>query len=270
MKWYLDRRSALTIGACGVLGLRAGASPQGSVKKGFCFDPSKIPDWRARLELLHAHWFYTWGIEMPKGVPPGIEFIPMIWGQWTCSQATIKTLVSQQHKTLLGFNEPEQQNQSNMTVAMALELWPILMESGMRLGSPAGVHPDGEWMTSFMKEADRRHYRIDFIAIHAYMGDNPNHFLARLERIHALYKKPLWITEFAVADWNATADQPNKYSSDEVCKFMEIVLPALEKLDYVERYSWYSSPYLFHPLAASVLFNADGSLNRLGKLYSSF
>ncbi len=38
---------------------------------------------------------------------------------------------------LLGFNEPDMSSQSNMTVSDALRLWPRLMATGMRLGSPA-------------------------------------------------------------------------------------------------------------------------------------
>ena len=38
---------------------------------------------------------------------------------------------------LLGFNEPDLAEQANMTVEKALELWPRLEATGMRLGSPA-------------------------------------------------------------------------------------------------------------------------------------
>lgn len=251
-------------------GMAWGQMPEPSAKKGFGITIAQNPDWPIKLRQLHVKWFYTWGPKMPEGIPQGVEYIPMIWGQWTCNDETMQRLVGEKHKTLLGFNEPDQSEQANMSVEKALELWPRLMETGMRLGSPAGVHPDGEWMTAFMAEADKRGYRIDFITIHNYYGSNPKHFLNRLEKIRKLYNKPLWVTEFAVADWGARADKPNQYSPADVYKFMEVVLPSLEILDYVERYAWFSAPKPTHALAPSVLFDSDGALTRLGQLYASF
>jgi hypothetical protein len=207
---------------------------------------------------------------MPEDIPDGIEYVPMIWGKWSCTQSTVKKLVSQKHTTLLGFNEPGAKKQANLTVEQAIKLWPILMESGMRLGSPANIHADGVWMKAFMKEVDRRGYRVDFIAVHSYMGMDSQHFLRRLGKIHQLYNKPLWITEFAVADWEARVDKANIYSPEHVSDFMETVVPKLEQLDYIERYAWFSSPVVVPSLAPSALFRPDGTLTSLGNLYASF
>ena len=71
---------------------------------------------------------------------------------------------------VMGFNEPDQLSQSNLSVAKAIEWWPLLMELDVPLVSPGCVHPDREWMTEFMEEADRRKYRIDYVAVHSYGG----------------------------------------------------------------------------------------------------
>ncbi len=76
-----------------------------------------------------------------------------------------------------------------------------------------------------MDEVRRRGYRVDFITVHSYMGKNTKHFLAKMERIRRLYDKPIWITEFAVADWDAGPDKPNNYSPADALKFMEEALP---------------------------------------------
>ena len=256
--------------ACAMAALPAFAAKPSSTKKGFGIALQANPDWRAKLETLRADWFYTWGSKMPESIPPGMEYVPMIWGRWSSNDQTMQRLASEKHKTLLGFNEPDQKEQANMTVEQALEIWPRLMKSGMRLGSPSGVHPDGEWMEAFMEEVKRRGYRVDFIAVHSYYGKTPKHFLKRMEKIHKLYKRPLWITEFAVADWAARTDNPNQYSPDDVFRFMETVLPALEKRDYVERYAWFSAPKPNPMLAPSALFGKDGKPTKLGRLYSSF
>ena len=270
MSVLIDRRKILCSGTCLLAGAAVGQDASVFRKKGFGIALRSNPDWQEKLQKLNAKWFYTWGPNQPEPIPKGIEFIPMIWGKWNCNRTFVKQLAERGHDTLLGFNEPDQAKQSNIPVEEALRLWPLMMESGMRLGSPAGVHPEGEWMTAFMKESNKRDYKIDFISIHSYYGDNPKQFLNRLNKIHKLYNKSLWITEFAVADWEAREDKPNKYSADQVYQFMEAVLPALDKLDYIERYAWFSAPKPSYALAPSVLFDSDGSLNRLGKLYASF
>ncbi len=266
----VDRRTALGMGSWAIIAGTAFAKFGGSSKKGFSIALKENPDFLAKLQKLNIDWFYTWGTKIPEGIPSGCEYVPMIWGEWNCTDQVMKRLVSEKHQSLLGFNEPEHKKQANLSVEKALELWPKLMETGIRLGSPACGNPDGEWMATFMAEAEKRGYRVDFITVHSYMGKDTEHFLKRLENIHKLYRKPLWITEFAVADWKAREDKPNRYSPESVYTFMETVIPALEKIDYVERYAWFSAPKSIPPLASSVLFNPDGSLNKLGQLYSNF
>lgn len=263
----LDRRGMVWGSILALSGCATARVELSSKKKGFCTVPRRDSGWDKNLRQLKAKWFYTWGSKAPEGIPPGIEFVPMQWGKWGCNAGKMAAIKSAGHKTLLGFNEPDQKGQANISVEKALELWPILMESGLRLGSPAGVHPDGEWMEAFMAGVKKRGYRVDFMTMHSYMGKNPRHFTSKVEKIHKLYKKPLWITEFAVADWSATKDKPNKYSPDDVLNFAESALPKLETLDFVERYSWFSGRK--PPIKPSCLFNEDGSLNRLGEFYAS-
>ncbi len=266
----MDRRTVMGSAACALAGMplyAAGAAPG---KKGFGIALKNEPAWREKLKELGVHWFYTWGAgDMLEDIPPGIEFVPMQWGKWGCNPEAMQRLKASGSKTLLGFNEPDQKEQANLAVEQALELWPLLESTGLRLGSPAGVHPDGEWMTAFMQEAKSRGLRIDFITVHSYMGISSSHFLQRLEKIYRLYKKPLWLTEFAVADWQARQDRPNRHSPDAIHGFMEETLPKLEKLGYVERYAWFSAAPSSPVLGPSALFNEEGSLNRLGKLYAS-
>lgn len=251
-------------------GLNAVAGEGCSSKKGFGISLKENPDWFDKLGKVKPDWFHTWGAEVPTPLPVGMEFVPMVWDAWSCTDEILDQLVSEGHQTLLGFNEPDYSKQANLPVEQALELWPKLMGTGMRLGSPACGIPEGEWMSVFMKESKKRSYRIDFVAIHSFTGLEVGNYLKRLEKIHKLYNKPLWITEMAVADWEASADKPSRYSPEDVCEFMEAVIPALEGLDYVERYAWFSSPKPSFTLGSSMLFSADGSLNRLGRLYAAF
>jgi RNA polymerase sigma factor (sigma-70 family) len=118
-----------------------------------------------------ASWYYTWssghaGITSPQGV----RFVPMIWGPGSVTARTLSE-VRREGRVLLTFNEPDMPSQSNMPVQQALQLWPRLMATGMRLGSPAvatGAATPGGWLDRFMRGAEARHYRVNFIAVHWY------------------------------------------------------------------------------------------------------
>ena len=114
------------------------------------------------LKKLKAEWLYTWGTELPPNLPPTTNFVPMIWGYWGQDNHIRQTGEAAQKagiKELLGFNEPDQKQQSNISVEKALKKWPLLMETELRLGSPACVHPDREWMKQFMPAAKRKGLR---------------------------------------------------------------------------------------------------------------
>ena len=254
-------------GTCALAGAALGKTVAQTKKKGFGVVHSRTPMWNDQLKKLQVDWFYSWGLEAPQSIPAGIEFVPMMWSKWGCTAEKLAAVKAAGHRTLLGFNEPDQHDQANISVEKAIELWPLLMDAGLRLGSPAGVQPDGEWMQAFMNEIQKRGYRVDFITLHSYMGSNPRHFLKKIEKIHKLYRRPLWITEFAVADWDARKDKPNKYDSGDVLKFMEKALPALNRSDYVERYAWFSGTGF--AVKPSRLFNDDGSLTGPGRFYAA-
>jgi hypothetical protein len=143
------------------------------------------------------------------------------------------------------------------------------MASGLRLGSPGAAHPDKEWMQEFMAKAKEKKYRVDFVCVHWYWHPNPGDFLGKLRAVHKLYNLPIWITEFAVADWDTTPEKPNRFSEDEVAAFLQKVLPELEKTPWIERYAWFPSGPNFPALSSSALFDKDGKLSKVGKVYAA-
>jgi hypothetical protein len=90
-----------------------------------------------------------------------------------------------------------------------------------------------------------------------------------LESVHKLYKKPLWITEFACGDWEAKSVAQNRHRPEQVLKFMKEVLPKLEKCAFVERYAWFPAGANSAALGTSALFDPAGELTPLGKFYQS-
>ncbi len=248
---------------------KSGNIKDGSVKKGLGISGNS-PEFDVKLQALECKWFYNWTGVKPNDSPGGIDFIPMIRKYNGSPQSVEKVGASakkEDAKLLLGFNEPDRSSQANMSVEQALEAWPILQNTGLRLGSPACVHPDNEWMREFMKGIKERDLKVDFICVHSYSGPNADAFIDRLKTIHKLYDRPLWITEFAVGDWNAKSLAENRFKPDDVLRFMKDVLPTLDRLEFLERYAWFPADADNRTLGNSALWNADGKLTPLGERY---
>lgn len=274
----LTRRKFLSLSAAAAaaipmhtLAQKTGQSEaSGSKKKGIGLG-AKNPFWPGILTDLRCRWVYTWMGNVPTDLPEGTEFIPMIRSGGITNTTAIAKVADQAKANditeLLGLNEPDAAKQDDMTVEAALDAWPLLMETGLRLGSPGCVHPDKDWMVQFMAGVEERKLRVDFICVHSYGGPNAQAFLNRLDKVHAMYGRPLWITEFGVGDWSAKTPEENMHAPETVLRFMDDVLPALDKLDYLERYAWFPSLPESAPLGTSALFDGEGELTILGERY---
>ena len=230
--------------------------------------------------LLNANvaWYYTWKLT-PKDsyfmAPACIEFVPMVFSH---RQANPKKLAKAPGDVLLGFNEPDSKNHANMKVTDGLRVWPRLMATGKRLGSPAGaknIVEQGSWMDLFMKEANRRKYRIDFLAVHYYgqskarwnnvpaaVGDMKRYLVA----VHAKYKKPIWVTEWCLVRWGDGHSKNTYPSIQSQAQFAKLAAQMMDTLPYVERYAYFSLTR-FERRSTSYLYNPSGSLTLAGTAY---
>jgi hypothetical protein len=157
----------------------------------------------------------------------------------------------------------------------------VLEKLNIPLCSPACANPlsdvdestqgvRGTWMRDFMREADKRNYRIDYIGVHWYGSTSPRAFKERMVQVYEAYaRRPLLISEFAVADWGAKTVDQNSHSPEEVLKFMKNVLPWMEKQNWIAGYSWFSFEIHEAVGTSSALFDKSGKLTTLGKFYSS-
>ncbi len=231
--------------------------------------------WRAALRRLHVSWVYTWGLHAGARPPQKTHFVPMIWGYRPGGLHSSVSWLKKKHNAglqnyLLTFNEPDGKHQANLTVGTALKEWPKIESTGMMLGSPACVHPDNSWMRAFMHGVAVRHYRVNFICIHWYGGPDAARFLEMLNRIHQMYRRPIWVTEFAVGDWSASRKRPNIYSPQVIARFMRIVLPAMNRMRFVQCYAWFpAQKSRYTALGTSALFHKNGSLTLLGRIYAA-
>jgi O-glycosyl hydrolase len=177
--------------------------------------------------------------------PADIEYVPMIWGgnneplfQKVLADYILPQVASGQSKRLLGFNEPDGIQQSNMLVERALERWPFFESVNVSLTSPACVQPDGPWMKAFMKNVTETCKRVDWVAVHWY-GSNFAQFRNKLNATYQLYGRPLLISEFALANYTAKTVQENPISRATVLNFMKQALPWLEAQPWIAGYAWF-------------------------------
>ncbi|MCD6596403.1 MAG: hypothetical protein J7L04_01870, partial [Bacteroidales bacterium] len=141
-------------------------------KKGAAFTAKGLT-WNKYVAGIKPFWHYSWSSDISIIEPDNVEFVPMVWGKGFDDQnvAALKQLADEgKIKYLLGFNEPDGEEQANMTVDEAIALWPKMEEVGVPLGSPATVNPLNDWMKEFMSKASAQGLRIDFVCVHSYGG----------------------------------------------------------------------------------------------------
>jgi hypothetical protein len=163
----------------------------------------------------------------------------MIWGRWTVRNVSIPD----QAAYLLGFNEPNHFEQSNLTALEAANYWPDIekLANGRLLVSPAAAQCGGpkchgnttQWFDKFFMYC--RGCRVDYLATH-YYSCNVDDTMAFLKNLFERYGKKIWLTEFAC---------PYAVSPAKELKFMKELLPKLEAAPFIFRYCYIHKKIFF-------------------------
>ena len=96
-----------------------------------------------------------------------------------------------------------------------------------------------------MNGAHRRGYRVNFITLHWYGGDFRTAAAVRelksyLQAVWQRYRKPIWLTEYALTDFGAS---PARYPTwSQQAAFVTASTAMLERLPYLRRYAWFALP----------------------------
>jgi len=203
-------------------------------------------------------WEYNWAVAPPSNTD-GLEHVPMQWG--TQDIASFASAVEAQNaKIILGFNEPDLTEQSNISPTDAASLWQEYIQplkaAGVRLGSPAisAASSGTVWLSQFIQACHG--CNIDFIAIHWY-GTGAQNFINYLVQVHQQFPQySIWVTEFAETSLDGGVVQ----------SFLETTTSYMDSQSWVERYSWFSFSRSTPGLNTNLL-DSNGNLNTLGKLY---
>lgn len=190
---------------------------------------------------LNVGWFYDWNIGARSS--PDLEYVAIKQNRhWPGMDQDWK---EKGINHLLGYNEPDKKDQASMTVDQAIEGWPELLGTGLRLGSPAPSDGGLGWLYQFMDKADAAGLRVDFVAVHYYRAfANPKdakgaaaQYYRFLKGIHDRVKRPLWVTEWNNgANWTKEPDPSFKQQQDAI----EEMIKMLDETPFVERYAIYN------------------------------
>lgn len=237
-------------------------------KKGLNIDDKAVKN---TVENMNESWYYNWGINESNYVSDNKEFVPMIWNQDSLSW--LQSEDAQKYSTILGFNEPDLESQANIAVETAAGYQEKFTESGLRVGSPAmASYPLNDWYQQYSKIVEMDD--IDFIPVHIYYdwaGEGmAEAFLKVIDETYAKYGKPIWVTEYGIAnEWLYGAHCSDKNVKD-IKQYMKDTIAGLEERDYVERYTWFNFGLDSNVGGKTALYNQDdGKLTQLGELYAS-
>lgn len=228
----------------------------------------------AARTALDVSWYYNWmqSENEPCKDGKGGEFVPMIWGHTGAEQSAsgiqsaIASIINKGYSYVLGFNEPDNTGQANLSTATAISLLPSFDVASLKVGTPATqANTSGQaWFKDYMaKVAADPSLRNDFIAIHWY-GWNAGSCDASASQLESYIKyaegfagnRPIWITE-----WSCLHDSaPTK---EGVLAFYKGALAVFAKHPRIERYAWY-------PWTTNCELNDDsGALTALGEAYAA-
>ncbi|HLP04073.1 MAG TPA: glycosyl hydrolase, partial [Paludibacter sp.] len=215
-------------------------------------------------DKVKGTWYYTWSAD--QDTKTNLEYVPIRqnggWPGW--SEISGKQYVSH----VLGFNEPDHTEQSNLTVSQAVAQWSEMMKTGLRIGSPACTN--FSWLYQFMDSCKAKNYRVDYVALHAYWGGkSPQNWYNDLKYIHDRTGRPLWITEWnnganwTTESWPTSDHSLSPANAAKQLADIKAILNVLDTASFIERYSIYN---WVQDCRAMVL--AD-TLTPAGKYYAS-
>lgn len=211
----------------------------------------------ANLDSMGVAWTFNFQSESFYHDFGSPAFLPSIANEqqlWSLDTSMVESgLINR----IIGFDSPDDEGTSVLSVENALDLWPSLESLKTPLVSPVCVDPLGQWMKNFMATARATCRRVDWIGVRWYGPANFHKFKGTMTEIYNTYQRSLMITEFSL-------DSDDFHSVPEALTFMKQAVPWLEQTDFVAGYAWSSILN-----TTSALFETDGSLTACGMFYTS-
>ena len=248
--------------------------------------------WVSNPSTLDGNWCYDWGLNNTAAptLPAGVVYDPMQWGNYNWDLGSSAGPLWQyypqwrtQAKTMhcLGFNEPDNNTQSNINSNTAVALWPRLQAMDVPLVSPAPANLTGGWLAYFYNQATNLGYRVDYTAVHTYpspSSGSSDGLVSTLQTGYTNWGRPVWLTEFSFVDWN-TPDTGTWTEEDNYNCLAEFLWRA-EGLTWLRHYGLFiftadtNNPVPPLPWSTvgprSNTFDTNGNFTPFGQLYAAW
>lgn len=238
-----------------------GGSTSGG-KKGLSYNDASLTNAFAGKGIS---WAYNWAAGPGGSILPGVEFVPMCWGEksvgaWAGAAASA---IAAGAKHALSFNEPDHTEQANMDPQTAAKLHIANMNplaGQVAIGSPAITNGAGtsplmgiDWLTQWFS-ACAGNCKVDFVAFHWYdSAQNLAYFKKHVQDVINLAAQngvgKVWLTEYGATG-----------SDSDVANFITESNSFLESTAAVERYAYFM-------VQNGILTNGN-SLSTLGTAYA--
>lgn len=232
-------------------------------------------------DQFHAGWSYSWGRASSTVFPFDHTFNPMQWAGGNMAHGDPKGPLdlarndlqsSPKPAHLMGFNEPDHTDQSNMTPDWAIERWPRLEALEAPLVAPCPANTFGTWLPEWTAKADARGYRRDYTPFHWYAPPNVDTLIADLNSAYTTYGRPIWLTEFSTISWSGSGN----WTARDNYNFLSEFMWRAESLSWLKRYSLYqftegaSGGTDTVGAPRSNTRKSDGTLTPFGQLYAGW
>jgi len=228
----------------------------------------------ANWAMFGASWDYNWSRNPSMPSPAQVVFLPQQWNgaamntlpQWLPGWHT-----NPKPMALLGFNEPDQSGQANMTTTNCISLWPQLQAANVPLVGPATSWCMLSWTSNFWSQANSAGLRIDESGFHWYSYPSADTLIGNIQSVYSAWGRPIWITEFS------TSNPGTGYSEEMSYNFLAEFLWRAEGLACLHRYGIFC--FNENPPACpseptspdGAVFMSDGvTLTAYGQLYAAW
>ncbi|KAF4958653.1 hypothetical protein FSARC_10967 [Fusarium sarcochroum] len=214
---------------------------------------------------------YNWA-SSSENLSTGLSFVPMLWSDWTDFtdywDINVAKAISNGCKATLSFNEPDKEDQANMTPGEAAmshvhHLNPYSGNVMVGVPSVSNSIEGGQglfWLAAFFRACSQQgqNCAVDFCPVHWYSWDVKYReqwsadLLLHLEKAYKVCgRRPIWLTAFAVT------------GSEKIFQsFVQETVPELEELGYLDA-------YLYFKVAVGSLMSSERFLSSYGQVHAS-
>jgi hypothetical protein len=219
-------------------------------------------------------WAYNWGSSTSWSLPATCVFHPMRWN--TSTSIGYDWTTTPKPLCLMGYNEPDNSSQANLTTATAISDWPNLLAKNVPLMGPGCQNTLSGWDYDFNYRLAAYGYRSDYAAIHQYpSGVSSSSQIGVYQSEYNAFGKPVFVTEWSIVDWSGT----HSWSENDCFNCLAEILWQAEDQIWLKGFGLFpfsgtppANPWTAStPAPRSDTFQADGTtFTPFGELYAAW